>query len=128
MNSCNNDGACPRGAGWSYAIAVLGALLIVGGLVWAMRYFTTPADISAARAAERLKNLSELRAAEHLAIETYGWVDQGRGIVRLTVARAMEIAVANWQDPAQARTDLIEREEKATHVTPPPPEKQGEFE
>jgi hypothetical protein len=120
--------SCPRYTGWSYAIAVLGALLIVGGLVWAMKHFTTPADITAARAAERLKNLDELRAAEKQAMESYGWVDQGKGIVRLTVERAMAITVANWQNPAQARADLIEREEKAAYVPPPPPEKPSEFE
>lgn len=114
--------------GWAYTIAVLGALLIVGALVWAMKHYTTPPDITAARAAERAKNLAELRAAEKQAMETYGWVDQGKGIVRLTVERAMELTVANWQSPAQARAELMDRVEKATYVPPPPPEKPSEFE
>jgi hypothetical protein len=40
----------------------------------------------------------------------------------------MELTVADWQDPAQARADLIDRVEKATYVPPPPPEKPSEFE
>jgi hypothetical protein len=128
MSCCNQEETCCRGSGWAYTLAVLGALLIVGGLVWAMKHFTTPADITAARAAERTKNLAELRAAEVQAMETYGWVDQGKGLVRLTVARAMELTVADWQDPAQARAQLNERVEKATFVPPPPPAKPSEFE
>jgi len=128
MSSCNQDETCSRGSGWAYTLAVLGALLIVGGLVWAMKHFTTPPDITAARAAERAQSLADLRAAEKQAMETYGWVDQPKGVVRLTVERAMELTVADWQDPAQARADLIKRVEKATYVPPPPPEKPSEFE
>jgi hypothetical protein len=128
MSSCNKDGKCCGNGAWSYALAVVGALLIVVGLVWAMKHYTTPANITAARAAERAKNLVELRSAEKQAMENYGWVDQSKGIVRLTVERAMELTVADWQSPAQARADLIARVEKATYVPPPPPEKPSEFE
>ena len=127
--SCSNqdDNRC-CGSGSAYGLAVLGALLIVAGLVWAMKHYTTPPDLTAARAAERAQNLAELHAAEKQAMETYGWVDQSKGIVRLTVERAMELTVADAQDPAQARADLIERVEKATYVPPPPPEKPSVFE
>jgi len=127
--SCSNQDT-PRSccSGWSYAIAVFGALLIVAALVWAMKHYTTPADLTAQRAAERAKNLAELHAAEVQAMNNYGWVDQPKGIVRLTVERAMELTVADWQSPAQARAGLIERVEKATYVPPPAPEKPSEFE
>jgi len=124
---CNQDEKCCGGA-WSYTLAALGALLIVGALVWAMKHYTTPADLSAARAAERAKNLTELRAAEVQAMQTYGWVDQPKGVVRLTVDRAVELTIADWQNPAQARADLIERVKKATFVPPPAPEKPSQFE
>jgi acyl-CoA synthetase (AMP-forming)/AMP-acid ligase II len=126
--SNNQDDTCCRGSGWSYTLALLGALLIVGALVWAMKHYTTPADLTATRAAERAKNLVDLRAAEKQAMENYGWVDQPKGIVRLTVDRAMELTIADWQNPAQARADLIQREEKATFVPPPPPAKPSPFE
>jgi hypothetical protein len=127
MSSCNQEEKCCSGA-WSYTLAALGALLIVGALVWAMKHFTTPPDLTAARAAERSRNLAELHAAEVQAQETYGWVDQTKGIVRLPVNRAMELTVAEWQSPAQARAALNERVEKATFVPPPPPAKPSEFE
>jgi len=129
MNCCNQEesGRC-CGVRCSYAIAVLGAFLIVGALVWAMKYYTTPPSIVAERAALRTKNLTELRAAEEQAMENYGWVDQPKGIVRLTVDRAVELTVAAWQNPAEARKDLIAREEKATYVPPKAPEKPSAFE
>ena len=127
MSSCNQEEKCCGGA-WSYTLAALGALLIVGALVWAMKHYTTPADLTAARAAERAKNLTELQAAEVQALHDYGWVDQTKGIVRLSVERAMELTVADWQNPAQARADLIKRVEKATFVPPPAPAKPSEFE
>jgi len=50
-------------------------------------------------------------------METYGWVDQPKGIVRLTVERAMELTVDGGKDPASAHKELIAREEKATFVS-----------
>ena len=128
MNSVNQDESRSNGTGMAYVLAVLGALLIVGGLVWAMKHYTTPKDIAAERAVERAANLAELRATEKQAMENYGWVDQSKGIVRLTVDRAMELTLAEWQNPAQAREALIERVEKATYVPPPPPEQPSVFE
>ena len=124
---CNQDEKCCSGA-MSYTLAALGALLIVGALVWAMKHYTTPADLTAARAAERAKNLTELRANEVKDMQTYGWVDQPKGVVRLTVDRAMELTIAESQSPAQARADLLERVKKATAVPPPAPEKPSQFE
>jgi hypothetical protein len=109
-------------------LVTLAALLIVAALVWAMKHYTTPADLTAERAALRRTNLAELRAAEQTAIHTYGWVDPAKDIVRLPLDRAVELTAAAWQNPAQARADLSNRVEKATFVPPPPPEKPSEFE
>jgi hypothetical protein len=129
MSCCKTEESCRCcGVRLSYAIAVLGALLIVGGLVWAMKFYTTPPSLVAERAALRTKNLAELRGAEAQAMNTYGWVDQPKGIVRLTVDRAVELTVAAWQNPAAARKDLLEREAKATYVPPKAPEKPSAFE
>lgn len=126
-NNCNSENPC-CGVRAAYVVAVLGALLIVTGLVWAMKHYTTPPSLTAARAAERAKNLKELRASEQHDLTTYGWVDQTKGIVRLTVDRSMELTVAAWQDPAEARKDLIARVEKATALPPKAPEKPSAFE
>ncbi len=125
MSDCNNNDesrCCSRSA---YALAVFGALFIVAALVWAMKHYTTPPALGVARAAERSKNLAEIRAVESQELNHFGWVDQTKGQVRLTADRAMELTVAASQDPVAARKDLNTRVEKAFYVPPPPPEKQG---
>ena len=69
-----------------------------------------------------------MRAAEAGALESYGWVDQAKGVVRLPIAEAMRLALRDWQNPAAARSNLIARVEKATAVPPTAPEKPSEFE
>jgi hypothetical protein len=51
-------------------------------------------------------------------LETYGWVDKARGIVRLPLDRAMELALRDWQNPVAAKSNLLVRLQKAT--SPPP--------
>ncbi len=46
-------------------------------------------------------DLLALRAEEDSVLQTYGWVDKGRGIVRVPIERAMEI-VAQRGLPARA--------------------------
>ena len=127
-NDCNSEESRCCGSRLSYVVAVFGALLVVAGLVWAMKHYTTPPSLTAARAAERAKNLTELRALEKQEMENYGWVDQPKGIVRLTVDRAVELTVDGGKDLASARKDLIARVEKATFVPPKAPEKPSAFE
>jgi hypothetical protein len=112
---------------WNVGVALV-ALLIVAVLVWAMKHYTTPPALTAEQAALRVQNLAELRAADTEAMESYAWIDEGKGIVRLPVGRAMKLTAAAWQNPAAARADLIDRVETATFVPPPPPEEPGEFE
>jgi hypothetical protein len=115
-----------KNGSWTlYSVVILCAMLIVGGLAWLMVYLTRPADLNAARALERAKAQAELTAQNHEALTTYGWIDQGKGIVRLPIDRAMELALKQWQNPAAARTDLVARVEKASAK---PPEKPSAFE
>lgn len=127
MSRSSNEPRTSWSGVWNIVVA-LAALLIVGVLVWAMKHYTTPPALTAARAAERVKNLADLRAQEREAMETYGWINLENGIVRLPLDRAVELTAAAWQNPAQARADLIDRVEKATYVPPPPPEQPSEFE
>ncbi|EEF61928.1 preprotein translocase subunit SecE [Pedosphaera parvula] len=120
----------------AYSIAVIGAFLIVGGLVWVMISYTRPEPLGAERATERKKALTELRSANVDALSTYGWQDQARGVVRLPMmdkesggpGRSMELALKLWQNPAAARSNLIARVEKATAPAPKAPEKPSQFE
>lgn len=43
--------------------------------------------------ADRAARLADLRAKEHTAATTYGWVDQKAGVVRLPLDRAMDLVV-----------------------------------
>ena len=104
--------------GLAYVIAILGAFLIVAILVWAMVHYTQPAPLGQERATARAQALAELRAAEADALNNTGWIDQGKGLVRLRIDDAMKIVEREWQNPAAARSNLIARVEKAN---PPPP-------
>jgi len=112
----------------AYFFAILGAFLIVAALVFAMRHYLITPPLNANRAAERAAALKELRAAEADSLNNVGWIDQGKGIVRLPIANAMQLAEREWQNPAAARSNLIARVEKATYVPPPPPPKPSAFE
>jgi hypothetical protein len=113
----------------AYAAAVIGCFLIIAALVWAMRGYLQPAPLGEDRARVRAKALADLRAQEHEALTTTGWVDKGKGVVRLRINDAVRIVEREWsRDPAAARSNLIARVEKATAAPPKAPEKPSEFE
>jgi hypothetical protein len=108
---------------------VVGAFLIMAGLVWAMYHFTQPPPLGEDRAKERRDALRDLRAENENVLNNYAWQDQAKGIVRLPIAEAMKLMQAEWQNnPMTARSNLIAREEKASFVPPKPPEKPNPFE
>ena len=127
MNSESNN-CCECKTKWAYCAALVGAFLIVGALVLAMRHYTRTEPLNANRATERAAALKELRASEAEALNAAAWIDQSKGLVRLPIAEAMKLAEREWQNPAAARANLIAREEKATFVPPPPPPKPSAFE
>jgi hypothetical protein len=106
-----------------YFIGVFGTFLIVAGLIGLMYFYTRPAPLDAARAAERRKNLAELNALNQKALENYETIDPVKGIIRLPIARAMELTALEWRDPAVGRSNLLARLERALIQPPPPPNK-----
>jgi hypothetical protein len=106
-----------------YFIAVLGVFLIAGGLAWFLAYRTRPAPLNQARVEERLKNLHDINAAAAQALDTFGWQDQAKGLVRLSITSAMDLVIREWKDPAVGRSNLLARVERA-NPPPPPPEPQ----
>ena len=104
----------------AYFVGLLGAFLIVAALIWAMKHYTQPEPLNAARAAERKKALAEVRGATDGQINQYGWVDQAKGIARLNIEHAMKLTVQEYsKSPAAARSNLLTQLEKATFVPPP---------
>ena len=114
--------------GLAYLIGILGSFLIIAALVWAMQRYTQPPPLGEDRVAVRKKALADQRATEARELESYGWVDQAKGVVRLPVAEALKLALRDWQNPAAARSNLIARVEKATAIPPAAPAKPSAFE
>ena len=100
-------------------VAVLGAFLIVGGLIWITVKVTRPAPVGQARAEERKKALVQLRQEEAQALNQNAPLGQAPGFVRINVSNAMALVQREYQqDPKKARAELIARADKAG--TPPP--------
>jgi hypothetical protein len=97
-------------------------------LVTALRHYAQAPSINQARAAERHKILAEARQKDHVELETAAFIDKEKGIVRLPNRIATALSLQLAQNPAQARSNLIERAAKAFFVPPPPPEPKSEFE
>ena len=107
--------------------------LLIAGVIFAfaavgVKVAMQPSAIDATRADARYKALAEIRATEEKDLNTIGWVDQPRGIVRLPIDAAMSLAVQKWQNPSAARTDLKAREGKATAELPKAPAQPNPFE
>jgi hypothetical protein len=84
--------------------------------------------VNAARAAERAKARRDLEAKAMPLLNTTGWVNSNKAIVRLPIAHAMQLTVQAYQNPDAARSNLISRSEKAAAPEPQAPEKPSEFE
>ena len=84
--------------------------------------------VDADRGAERSKDLAEIRATEDQALNNPAVIDAQRGIVRLPIDLAMQLAAQAWKTPATARADLKARAEKAAAELPKAPEKPSAFE
>jgi hypothetical protein len=112
----------------AYAVALVGTLLVMAGLVWLMRHYTEAPPVFAQRSAERMAIRAEFDAANGPLMTRYDWQDQTRGVVRVPLDRAKELLLAEWQDPAAGRSNLIARAAKAYAPLPKPPEKKNEYE
>ena len=112
-----------------YFLAALGALIIVAALAWFLYSRTRPAALNQARIEERIKNLRDITATSTDALNNYGWQDQTKGLIRLPITNAMELIVREWKNPAQGRSNLLARLDKANPPPPPPePPKPSKFE
>ena len=110
------------------AIGLILVSVIFAMLAVALKLFVSVPALDADRAAVLAKALAEIRATENASLNNAGWIDQSRGIVRLPIETAVQLAARAWQNPASARADLTARAEKAAAPAPKAPEKPSAFE
>jgi hypothetical protein len=113
---------------WHFGINFVVASLLFIALGMMVKLSVSVPPINADRAALRSKALADIRAAEATGLNTPGWVDQERGIVRLPIETAMRIYEQAAQNPDAARADLIERARKGAAPQPKQPPKPNPFE
>ena len=110
-------------------LAGLGAFLVVGLLVVAMKYYTAPAPLNASRSAERAAARKEVREAAQKTLSNAEVTDVAKGTVRLKIERAMELTVDEYgKNALGARTNLVARANKAAEPPPKAPEAPNKFE
>jgi hypothetical protein len=100
------------------AVGFILAVLIFVALMAIVKFSVSVPAIDADRAALISKALFEIRSNEVVSLDNAGWADQPRGIVRLPIETAMQMTERDWQNPAQARADLIARAENAAKPAP----------
>jgi hypothetical protein len=110
------------------AIGFIAASLIFVALVAIVKFSANVPAIDADRNAAISQAFFQIRTNETASLENVGWVDKQRGVVRLPIETAVQIAERNWQNPAQARADLISRVEKANAPLPKVAPKPSQFE
>ena len=115
-----------RSSGAGIGLLIVSVIFAV--LAVAVKLFVSVPALDADRAAVLAKALAEIRVTENASLNNAGWIDQSRGIVRLPIETAVQLAARAWQNPASARADLTARAEKAAAPAPKAPEKPSAFE
>ena len=115
-----------RSSGAGISLLIVSVIFAV--LAVAVKLFVSVPALDADRAAVLAKALAEIRVTENASLNNAGWIDQSRGLVRLPIETAVQLAAQAWQNPASARADLNARAEKAAAPAPKAPEKPSAFE
>jgi hypothetical protein len=116
MNPNEHTPDVNRTSGAAVGFAIASVMFVVLGVIVKLSLTVPPVD--AARSAIISQSLYEIRTNELTQLNSPGWVDKPRGIVRLPIETAMQLAAQEWQNPAQARADLIARAKKSTAPAP----------
>ncbi len=104
-----------------YGIGIVFAFLIMLQLTRGL-YRDNNKPMNAARAAERARKRHDLAATNATLLMTPGWVNSNKAIVRLPIARAMQLTIDGYQQNAEAaRSNLLARSDKAAAIAPAQP-------
>lgn len=115
-----------RSSGAGIGLLIVSVIFAVLAVV--LKLFVSVPALDADRTAVLAKALAEIRVTENASLNNAGWIDQPRGLVRLPIETAVQLAAQAWQHPASARADLNARAEKAAAPAPKAPEKPSAFE
>lgn len=85
-------------------ILVLLLLVIVGTLALNSHSGSATEAEDADRAAVRVKNLTDLQAADTAQLTSYGWNDKAKGIVHIPITNAMQLVLPALNARAQIST------------------------
>jgi hypothetical protein len=124
----NPESCCQKSRTAATILAILGTFLVMAFLVALMRHYTEVPSLAADRGAERMKILAEFKTANEPLLDKYDWQDKDKGIVRVPITRAKELVLEEWQNPAAARSNLMERAAQAFAPAPKVPEKKSAYE
>jgi hypothetical protein len=119
MNPVQNISQAPdinRASGSAVGF-IFGSLIFIV-LVVIVKLVTAVPAIDVDRGTALSSALFEIRTNETASLNSAAWIDRGRGIVRLPITTAEQLAAQEWRDPAQARADLIERAHRASAPAP----------
>ncbi|HVY71350.1 MAG TPA: hypothetical protein VHH73_15565 [Verrucomicrobiae bacterium] len=112
--SNGNGSCCSCARVCAYIVGIVGTFVVMAGMVRFVRQHNPPVLPDHARAEARSKALKELVAANMDFLNSYGWVDETRGITHIPVTEALKIAEQEWKDPVAARKKLSGLADKAT--------------
>ncbi len=115
-----------RASGAAVGFILASVLFFVLAVI--VRFAAEAPAIDADRGAALSSALFEIHSNEMVSLSTAAWIDRNRGIVRLPMDTAMQITAQEWQNPAQARSDLISRAQKAVAPLPKAAETPNQFE
>ncbi|MGC8829629.1 MAG: hypothetical protein ACP5K7_08240 [Verrucomicrobiia bacterium] len=100
------------------ALALMATFLILAAIISIFAYIRSDViyekPINSERVQERLKAQAEVEAATKTLMDSYGWQDRTRTVVRLPISLAMEIVARAYQNPLAARSNFIKRLEWST--------------
>ena len=116
MNANTNAPDVNRASGAAVGFVIASVIFIVFAVI--VKFSATVPSIDANRDATISQALYEIHTNEVASLNSAGWIDHDRGLVRLPIDTAMQITAQQWQDPAGARADLIARSKKATAPAP----------
>jgi hypothetical protein len=105
-----------------YAVAGLGAFLLMAAAAALMVRYTEPLPAGYSRAEERRTATLNMESTGQKQLAGYEVLNAEHGQVRLPIERAMELVVQEWRDPAGAQAGLVARWERFNPPPPPPPE------